>query len=329
MFKQNSKFSIMLDVLILTFLSSAYVFGEYSTDLFGMMPVMALIIGIFLPIYIITVSYRCKVKYVILDLIFILTAIIATGKLAFKINIFDLLLSFLSITVLPVSVGFCFKNAYTYLKTLIVGTFSNTIYLIANLLNIIFIDKINITEDIIKPLISVQYSDLKAVVPDLAITLNDIVNYITLNAPCMFIIISMFVALFYISLSKKLISIIYKCEINGIGHFSEIHLNRSISFAFFIFVILSLFSTGANLFSDALSNVITIMLTVFFVNGLSFIDFYFKKTGLWTVVRVIIYILVISVLSLFFVFSPVLIITLIGLSDCTGNYRKLNDNVNS
>jgi uncharacterized protein YybS (DUF2232 family) len=200
-----------------------------------------------------------------------------------------------------------------------------------NLLKIIFIDKIDITEDIIKPILSAQYSEIKAVIPNLAITLNDIVNYITLNAPCIFIIISMFVALFYIAVSKKFISTIYKHKISGIGHFSEIHLNKSVSFAFFIFVILSLFSTKASVFTDALSNVIAIMLSVFFIDGLSFVDFYFRKTGLWAVVRVIIYVLVITVLSLFFAFSPVLIVTLIGISDCTGNYRRIseNENINS
>ena len=70
------------------------------------------------------------------------------------------------------------------------------------------------------------------------------------------------------------------------------------------------------------------MLAVFFIIGLSFIDYHFRKTGLWTIVRVIIYVLAISCLSLFFIFTPVLIIALIGMSDCNVDFRKLNSNTN-
>lgn len=326
MFKQDKKIYKILELLFLTLMSFVYIILEYDANLYTMIPLVAFFIGIFLPICVITVTCRNTPKYILIDLIFVFMGIVLTGVVAFKANIFDLLLSFLSVTLLPVSIGLCFKKSYTYLKTLIIGTFFNTMYLIVNLLKIIFVDRVNITDDIIKPLLSTQFSEIKAVLPDMAITLNDIVNYITLNAPCAFIIISMFIALFYIALSKKFINTIYKGETLNIGHFSEIHLNKSVSLAFFIFVILSLFSSKASVFTDALSNVIAIMLAMFFIDGLSFIDFYFRKTGLWTIVRVIIYILVITVLSLLFVFSPVLIVTLIGISDCTGNYRKINDN---
>ena len=61
----------------------------------------------------------------------------------------------------------------------------------------------------------------------------------------------------------------------------------------------------------------------FFINGLSFIDFHFRKTGLWAIVRVILYFVALVILSLFLFINPVILLVILGLTDSNSDYRKI------
>ena len=75
--------------------------------------------------------------------------------------------------------------------------------------------------------------------------------------------------------------------------------------------------------SDAILNIVVIFLFAYFVCGLSVIDFYFKKTRIWWWGRLVIYVILVVVLSMFISALP-LIFVLLAMIDARKDIRGID-----
>ncbi|WP_026476784.1 DUF2232 domain-containing protein [Alkaliphilus transvaalensis] len=143
-------------------------------------------------------------------------------------------------------------------------------------------------------------------------------NYMMMIFPSLIIIQSIFVTFinYYVSLSilRRL-----RFSERTLPEFSEFKLPANIVLGSFLIMILSYLTRYfENIHTDNLiNNVFLIFAVVFFIQGMASVSFFLKKKGIYKIVRVFIYILIILI-------SPLLLlVSLLGLLDSMIDMRKI------
>ncbi len=199
------------------------------------------------------------------------------------------------------------------------------IYTIYTLLNFKFLTQDN--KDYFENLLSdsiKNYSDAVAnVYPEqfsqaqIQTILGDALAVMMKFMPSFTIIMCALLALLMLYTFKKVLKIT-KSDISFLSSFSDWHADRSFSIFFLLIALISFFLPERNYFSDALANVVLVSVFVFYIFGLSMVDFLLGRKFKNKFSRRIILILLITFSS----GMPMLIFCFIGILDGIINIRE-------
>ena len=131
-------------------------------------------------------------------------------------------------------------------------------------------------------------------------------------SPALFIIISLAISYVSTVLFKKINSMCGS-EMNFWPSFSAMLPDRVFTIIFLVIFFIN-GATPTGLFSDACANVIVVLSCVFFVFGLSFIDWKFTKNGMKKWSRRIL-LIAITLLCMMFMLMPIFVVIAFGISD--------------
>lgn len=148
-------------------------------------------------------------------------------------------------------------------------------------------------------------------------TLGDALAVMMKFMPSFTIILCALLALLMLYTFKKVLKMT-KSDILFLNSFSDWHADRSFSIFFLLIALVSLFLPENNYFSDALANVVLVSVFVFYIFGLSLVDFLLSRKFRSKFARRIILILLITFSS----GMPMLIFCFIGTLDGIVNIRE-------
>lgn len=226
------------------------------------------------------------------------------------------------------------KNDFESVYTLSVLSLVLSIMLI--MLKVSMVDKINIMDEYIRKPIKMVFEanlaihdfplpvDAALLTPEYLKIIADSIAY---SMPSSIIIGVMIIVFIYIYFLKKIIKLVNKDEkFENMACFSHLKIKRSTALTLFMLYLISLFASG--MFGIIAGNIISILIVMCTVCGISLIDFYFKKAIKSAALRILIYItsfIFISVIFALFTFSsPLMLLSLVGMIDATRDFRKID-----
>lgn len=199
------------------------------------------------------------------------------------------------------------------------------IYTIYTLLNFKFLTQGNkdYFENLLYPSVK-NYTDIMASVypeqftqAEMQILLGDALAVLMKFMPSFTIIMCALLALLMLYTFKKVLKIT-KSDISFLNSFSNWHADRSFSIFFLLIALISLFLPEKNYFSDALANVVFVSVFIFYIFGLSLVDYLLGRKFKNKFTRRILLILLIAFSS----GMPMLIFCFIGTLDGIINIRE-------
>ena len=182
-----------------------------------------------------------------------------------------------------------------------------------------------------------QFKILKSVLPEFKEMISagdqDIFSTLTIFIPGLIPAISIILAIFYsiiiyavskAMLRKKMVENSF--FIQGLDCIYLPKINTSV---LFVLIILLFFETST-FFTMGLLNVFIVLFVCFMLQGLSLIEYKLKQKNLNTLVRLLALIGIVIVLSLVSalmpILNPVFALSILGISDSSNDYRKINSN---
>ncbi len=244
-------------------------------------------------------------------------------------------ITFATVLSLPmILIGFVLGIAanlkFEFSKTILMAS---VLYLVGSLINIKVLSMINPDSFNIQSIVSMSVNEINETVktmyahdPDTRSYLTQIIGAIgkallTLS-PALFIVISLAIGYVSTILFKKINSLC-GANMNFWPVFSNMRPDRAFTI---IFVIIFFLNTAApmGLFSDACANVELVLSCVFFVFGLSFLDWKFKNGGMKKWTRRMLLIVMVLACTMFMVL-PLLIVIMFGVTDGLFGIRQRAD----
>lgn len=146
------------------------------------------------------------------------------------------------------------------------------------------------------------------------------INIVLKLIPAFIIIAGATIALLYFCCFKKVLKTT-KTDTKEYLPFSEWKASKSFTIVFLLVTSVMMFLPMDNYFGDALMNVFTVSLFVFFVFGLSFVDFLFKRIIRFTALRRLI-VVSITLISLFTFGIPFIAIFVAGILNGFIDFRN-------
>ena len=150
---------------------------------------------------------------------------------------------------------------------------------------------------------------------------------IRMTMPSFLILVSIVYGYFTYVISKAVIKLM-GYDMEHLKSFNELRANKSMSAILVLSLALSMLVKN-EVISAAFANISILLWTIFIFFGLSVIDYYVKKAGIPGVLRVIIYLIVLSISLLLGAFIPVLhptnFLVFIAIIDAVVDFRKLKD----
>ncbi len=144
--------------------------------------------------------------------------------------------------------------------------------------------------------------------------------------PCILIIICALFTYVTFLAARKFIFKKHGVVMSEYPHFWELKMPRSASLILSILFLITFFM-DASAISGALSNIVIIFCALYFMCGLSVVDFFLRKRRIHWVLRIIIYIIGFVLFSIISLILPILNITSIllftGVTDGMFNFRRL------
>jgi len=252
-------------------------------------------------------------------LVFAVTSLFTVDTLAAVTYVLPTLLCGLSL-------GIAHNIKFHESKTIVLLSCIHTINLLANIKALGMINGKNFLEealisssDIYKELLKTAYGQQfsTAEINELmSATLNIILKLI----PAFVIIAGAMIALLYFYCFIKALKIT-KVDTKEYIPFSEWKASKSFTVIFLIITSLMMFSPIDNYFGDALMNVFMVSLFIFFVFGLSFLDFLFKRIVRISALRKLI-IISITLISLFTFGVPFIALFIAGILNGFIDFRS-------
>lgn len=320
MTKSTNVFFRILDAAILVLVTFLYLATSNSG---GYALVSTAIFGV--------IAYRQHYLAVVLDALIVLLTVIIISLSNIYIDLLSVIINTLSLCLTGSIVGLMLKNQQKHFSIIVAISLSELLITILSLLTIKREGKDIFETLIASPIEMYSKYALQIIEQSGAYSadniratnemINALISSIATLMPAIIIIISVISTYFSYVFTKKVIEFITKEKIS-IQSFSELKMSNKAGFASFIFVILSLL-IPSSVVSDAILNIIIIFFFAYFACGISIIDFYFKKTKIWWWVRLIIYMIVITLASVFISILPLSLI-LIAMFDARQDIRKLD-----
>ncbi len=325
---QNVKKFFYLIAFCMTSLAYCAGFVELSIIFFSMMFVFGGLI-----------SYSSSFRYTLVCLVAAyFTALTSlnihasvTGIVCY--NIFILF----ALPVIPgVGCGIAFKKKSDFRSVYTITSFCFLIVMILHLGKMVYFDKINVVDFYIRGPIEFFFSKFKTEleVAGYAGALNEqnivsFVNTLVYSTPSMLIIASMVIGFFHMYVLKKIIKWLYREEkFENTVAFSHLIMSPGSSAGFSVLFILSMFLSGMP--GVVVSNILSVMLIMFYGCGFSLLDFYLKKAIRIVILRVLIYIsgftILASVMPMLIMVNPAMALVFVAILDSTRDFRKIRNN---
>lgn len=280
-----------------------------------------------------TVAYRKHVFAVILESVLVFAALVFSSMQNMYIDLFAILIDFLNLLLIGIVTGYMLKYGKGFFTSVSAVSFAQ---LFITILSILYIKRggndifelyvgapIEMYSDAIMSALSGSGAYSKENIELITNMLGMLSDAIKMFMPSLIIISSVIAAFFTFIATKKTIEFCTKQKLPVLP-FSRIHLGRRTSLVLTVLILL-LFIMQKSVLSDALSNILVLMLFAHFMCGVSVIDFYFAKTRLIWIVRLIVYAVVFTLACMFAPFVlPGLII--VGMLDSRYDIRKIAQN---
>ena len=281
-----------------------------------------------------TVAYRKHVFAVILESVLVLAALIFASVRNMYIDLFAVLIDFLNLAATGITAGYVLKYNKSFFTSVSAVSFAQLFVTILALLyvkrggNDIFEMFVGAPIDMYSETVMRALSQSGANSKENAEIFSNIFDMlytaIKMFMPSIIIISAVISAFFTFTVTKKTIEFSAKQKLS-VMPFSRIRLGKKASLALTVLILL-LFIMQRSMFSDALSNILVLLLFAHFVCGVSVIDFYFAKTRLNWLVRLIIYAVV---LTLACMSAPFLLpgLVIVGMLDSRYDIRKIEQDI--
>lgn len=281
-----------------------------------------------------TVAYRKHVFAVILESVLVLAALIFASVRNMYIDLFAVLIDFLNLAATGITAGYVLKYNKSFFTSVSAVSFAQLFVTILALLyvkrggNDIFEMFVGAPIDMYSETVMRALSQSGANSKENAEIFSNIFDMlytaIKMFMPSIIIISAVISAFFTFTVTKKTIEFSAKRKLS-VMPFSRIRLGKKASLALTVLILL-LFIMQRSMFSDALSNILVLLLFAHFVCGVSVIDFYFAKTRLNWLVRLIIYAVV---LTLACMSAPFLLpgLVIVGMLDSRYDIRKIGQDI--
>lgn len=284
------------------------------------------------------ISYSSSFKYTLVSLLTAYFAVILSNS-AYQVITgavyYNVLISFAFPALSGVCCGLCFKRKSDFRTVFTVTSFCLLLVIIVHLAKTVYFDKVNIVDMYIRnPLKMFFYefeNSLKTIGYEDTLTeqsISSIVSTLIYSTPSLFIILAMFVGFFLMYILKKIIKALYREEkFEGMVPFSHLIMSPGSSAGFSLLFILSMFLSGMP--GVIVSNILSVMMIMFYGCGLSLLDFYLKKIIRFSILRLLIYItgftVLTSVMPMLIMVNPAMALVFASMLDSTRDFRKIRN----
>ena len=234
--------------------------------------------------------------------------------------------SLLPVLLCGISLGIAYNVKLTEFKTISILSCIYTLYLLLSV-KIIGVNENNrnIIEEAFKTsseiyketLLAAYGSEISLI--EIDSLMADVMSVLMKFMPSFIIILCICVALFMFFIFKKVLKF-KKSDLSLYKPFSEWQFDKSLSVVYFIIVIIS-FIIPEGYMADALKNVVFVSTFVFYILGLSFVDFLLKRRIKNATSEKIILILT-ALFSLFALGFPFILISILGAADGLLNIKE-------
>lgn len=317
MLKFNELKSYILNIAILALLSIVYCLEG------GIINILS---GIFVSVLLGYSVTKYHYLFVIAESLIIFSVI--TGIYSFSGNIIDVYFSIntaVILILLGLGLGISVNLKLNISKTVIICSF---IYLANVLIGFVISGdgfSYKMLFDELKMVVSEslysQYANAPEVISATEEIVSETINIMYRFIPAFFVCFAGLNGLILTFVFKK---VVLKLNKNlRIESFSMFHAEKSLSILFLFTIMISLMINDA-LFFDALLNVIVILCFMFFICGLSYIDYSMRKKNKNTTYRTLMIIVILPFISITFA-VPTLVIVGVGIVDGLFNLRKKYD----
>ena len=234
--------------------------------------------------------------------------------------------SSLPLVLCGLSLGICLNLKLSVYKTLTIFTVS---YLLCIVLNIkiteifvsgqnAFVQTVEVIGNVLRESITTLYPE-QAGANEIDSLVSEFTSMLLRISPSFIVIICISFALLCYYLFRRL-CMMTKTDVSCFLSFSSWKAERFLSIPFFIILALYFFMPGESFLSDISLNISAVMSFIFFVLGLSLIEFKLEKKIKKSYIRKLI--LIVIVLSSFFMGFTFTVISTIGALDGLINYRE-------
>ena len=247
-----------------------------------------------------------------------------------------MLIKYMDIFIPAVSVSYCFKNKYTLGRTIKYTASGYTAITLVSLAQIKYIEKINMTDavrenidnasalslDVLRATTDFTQSDTAQI--EKALTM--VKDIMLMLMPCMFIILHILLSYILVISVKFILKHCFSKEHTEIESFYQIYIGRTLSNITIILLLISMFN-GSELFIGGIYNFAVIAGFIYFVAGLSVVNFFMIKITKNKIsgnfLTLIITLFALISMCVMPTFSGGTVLFFIGLLDSSRNFRKL------
>ncbi len=330
MFGKGSAWAYLADFVLLTAAAAAACF----------VPAISLLCMVFLPVFFLILTVRRSLPAASAYALWLLalSAALFCAQSGLTGNaLFHALLSACSLSLPGLAMGLWLKRSSSLFQIVGLGAAANVLVVLLQIGKIKWIDHVDFMELYINQPISGlidayqqqllsygdQYAALAEALDKSAWVLQQIVGMLI---PACLLIFSLFLAYTVFLIARKSLFCLYRIVFPEVLHFWEIQLKRYTAVLFAVLFLLSAL-LGTSSIGLAAINLELLLGAVYMLCGISYIDFYFRRTRLRCGIRMIIYIVgffALNMLSLVLpLFHTTIILVLLGLADCFFDFRRL------
>ncbi|MBE7029810.1 MAG: DUF2232 domain-containing protein [Ruminococcaceae bacterium] len=233
--------------------------------------------------------------------------------------------------------GFCLRNGKNLYRTVAAGSMAKLTVAVLELTKLRFYDKLDIMETLvntpIRNFFEIYRNALATVIPlteEITDMLNDMSWYMqqtfAASMPAILILGSLLTAYLVFLVARKCLYHFSHIAYPAVNHFWELQFNKATAYVMIVIQLLATIVATGNI-SAALGNITLVLSVCYMVCGVSVFDWFFRRTGIWSVFRACIYVVGFIGLSIFGAILPLLnptsLLMLVGLADCLFDFRHL------
>ncbi len=331
MLKSCSPLARIVDIVVLALLAAAAVL--YDSLNFPLSLCLAVIMAV--------VGYRQTVWVTAGSVAAVVCAVIAAFLYSGQTDattLLDGVIAAFDMALPGAAIGIALKKMDDAFFIVSVGAGANILVLLAQFVKLKLFDNIDILNVLIKTPLKSFFDSYESLLSQSG-TLTDemqemlheassvFIKMIEMLSPALLIISALLSAFFIFLAARKVLYHVYKVVFLNIAHFWALQLGRKVSVLMFGLILATMLLPSDSIVTQALLNITVILSAVYVLCGLSVIDFFFRRTKIFSIARALIYVLALILLFLFTSFIPIInplyLLMFLGLFDSTFDFRKL------